>query len=130
MLSGAPGLAVKALLCVNLLFTFPLMARSALVIVEDTVKGSKEELATPMSLALRSAFVVLAAFVGTNVPDFGKVLGLVGGVCCSAMSVTMPPWILANAMKKAGLAVEGGEKAKMGFVFAVGVVCMILSVVL
>ena len=41
MLDGAAGTAVKALLCVNLLFTFPLMARSCLNICEQTVAGGK-----------------------------------------------------------------------------------------
>ena len=40
MLDGAAGTAV-ALLCVNLLFTFPLMARSCLNICEQTVAGGK-----------------------------------------------------------------------------------------
>ena len=69
MLDGAAGTAVKALLCVNLLFTFPLMARSCLNICEQTVAGGKDpNLVT--SLGTRTAFVTSAAFLACVVPNF------------------------------------------------------------
>jgi proton-coupled amino acid transporter len=130
MLEGAAGTAVKALLCVNLLFTFPLMARSCLVILEEAARGSAAALSTPLSLGIRSSFVIAAALLACNVPNFGTVLGLVGGVCCCAMTLAMPPVILYKSMKKANVPVEGFQMAKIGLVCATGLVCMVLSVVL
>jgi proton-coupled amino acid transporter len=127
---GAAGTAVKALLCVNLLFTFPLMARSCLVILENAAKGAAAELSTPVSLGIRSSFVLFAAWLACNVPNFGTVLGLVGGVCCCAMTLAMPPWILYMSMKKAQLPIGGVDMAKISVVCVTGLVCMVLSVVL
>ena len=129
MLDGAAGTAVKALLCVNLLFTFPLMARSCLNICEQTVAGGKDpNLVT--SLGTRTAFVTSAAFLACVVPNFGTVLGYVGGFCCCAMTLAMPPVILSKAMTLAGKPAEGFEKTKIVVVCAVGLVCMALSVAL
>ena len=88
MLPGAAGIAVKALMCINLLFTFPLMARSCLVILENAF-GVAENV--PVSLAVRSAFVIGAGSLACVVPNFGTVLGYVGGFCCCAMTLAMPP---------------------------------------
>ena len=129
MLDGAAGTAVKALLCVNLLFTFPLMARSCLNICEQTVAGGKDpNLVT--SLGTRTAFVTSAALLACVVPNFGTVLGYVGGFCCCAMTLAMPPVILSKAMTLAGKPAEGFEKTKIVVVCAVGLVCMALSVAL
>ena len=129
MLDGAAGTAVKALLCVNLLFTFPLMARSCLNICEQTVAGGKvPNLLT--SLATRAAFVTSAALLACSVPNFGTVLGYVGGFCCCAMTLAMPPVILSKSMALAGKPAEGFEKTKIVVVCAVGLVCMVLSVAL
>ena len=129
MLDGAAGAAVKALLCVNLLFTFPLMARSCLNICEQTVAGGKDpNLVT--SLGTRTAFVTSAALLACVVPNFGTVLGYVGGFCCCAMTLAMPPVILSKAMTLAGKPAEGFEKTKIVVVCAVGLVCMALSVAL
>lgn len=130
MLDGVAGTAVKALLCVNLLFTFPLMARSCLVILENAAKGAAAEVSTPVSIGIRSSFVISAALLACNVPNFGTVLGLVGGVCCCAMTLAMPPVILHQSMKKARVDIGGGDMAKIVLVCATGVVCMVLSVVL
>ncbi|EEH52637.1 amino Acid/Auxin permease family [Micromonas pusilla CCMP1545] len=129
MLTGVGGTIVKALLCVNLLFTFPLMARSALVILESTIARGKE-ISVPASLATRAAFVLSAGYLAGNVPNFGTVLGLVGGVCCCAMSIAMPPAILKLANDRAGVKSSAGESAVIALVCLTGVVCMVLSVVL
>lgn len=127
MLPGAAGIAVKALMCINLLFTFPLMARSCLVILENAF-GVAENV--PVSLAVRSAFVIGAGSLACVVPNFGTVLGYVGGFCCCAMTLAMPPVILHKAMVKAGEPAKGMEMARIVTVCAVGLVCMALSVLL
>jgi proton-coupled amino acid transporter len=86
MLTGPAGVAVKLLLAVNLLFTFPIMARSCLTILEDTAKGAAAEIATAPSLAIRTAFVLSAAAIAYVVPNFGTILGLVGGGLHSSTS--------------------------------------------
>jgi proton-coupled amino acid transporter len=110
-------------------FTFPLMARSALVILESTIARGKE-ISVPASLATRAAFVLSAGYLAGNVPNFGTVLGLVGGVCCCAMSIAMPPAILKLANDRAGVKSSAGESAVIALVCLTGVVCMVLSVVL
>ena len=129
MLDGAAGTAVKALLCVNLLFTFPLMARSCLNICEQFVAGGKEP-NLPTSLVTRAAFVSSAAGLACVVPNFGTVLGYVGGFCCCAMTLAMPPVILYKAMELAKTPAEGFEKTKIVVVCVVGLICMALSVAL
>jgi len=130
MLTGPTGLIVKGLLCVNLLFTFPIMARSCFLILEDLLKGDKPELALAPSLGVRTAFVILAATLATSIPNFGAVLGYVGGVCCCSMTLAMPPLILYLAQKKANVDISAFELTKIGVVGVVGIVCIILSIVL
>lgn len=130
MLDGYAGLAVKTLLVVNLLFTFPLMARSCLNICENTMAGKGKEPSVPVSLITRAAFVTFAAFLASIVPNFGTVLGYVGGFCCCAMTLAMPPVILSKAMEKAGAPAEGFERTKIATVCVVGLVCMVLAVAL
>jgi proton-coupled amino acid transporter len=105
------------------------MARSCLNICEQTVAGGKDpNLVT--SLGTRTAFVTSAALLACVVPNFGTVLGYVGGFCCCAMTLAMPPVILSKAMTLAGKPAEGFEKTKIVVVCAVGLVCMALSVAL
>merc|ERR1711924_545407 len=53
-----------------------------------------DDLNGPAVLAMRSAFVALAAFCAVSIPSFGRLLGLVGGVCCSALTIFFPPLML------------------------------------
>ena len=103
------------------------MARSCLVILENAF-GVAENV--PVSLAVRSAFVIGAGSLACVVPNFGTVLGYVGGFCCCAMTLAMPPVILHKAMVKAGEPAKGMEMARIVTVCAVGLVCMALSVLL
>jgi proton-coupled amino acid transporter len=132
MLEGPIGVFVKGLLCVNLLFTFPIMAQSALVVCESvfTNNDPAKELAKLPALIVRSAFVLFAALCATLIPNFGAVLGYVGGVCCCAMTLVLPPVILDKCSKKAGQALSSADKLKIPALTLIGVVCMILSVVL
>jgi proton-coupled amino acid transporter len=130
MLTGPVGLFVKALLCVNLLFTFPIMAQSALVVCESVFAKSGQEVAKVPALASRTAFVLLAALCATLIPNFGAVLGYVGGVCCCAMTLVLPPMILEKCAKKACKSLSSADKFKIPALTMIGIVCMILSVVL
>ena len=132
MLEGPIGVFVKGLLCVNLLFTFPIMAQSALVVCESvfTNNDPAKQLAKLPALIVRSAFVLFAALCATLIPNFGAVLGYVGGVCCCAMTLVLPPLILDKCSKKAGQALSSADAMKIPALTFIGVVCMILSVVL
>lgn len=132
MLEGPIGIFVKGLLCVNLLFTFPIMAQSALVVCESvfTNNDPAKQLAKLPALIVRSAFVLFAALCATLIPNFGAVLGYVGGVCCCAMTLVLPPLILDKCSKKAGQALSSADAMKIPALTFIGVVCMILSVVL
>merc|ERR1719375_2259505 len=90
---------VKVLLVLNLLFTFPVVGRAAFTTLErEMCKVSRvaqsDDLNGPAVLAMRSAFVALAAFCAVSIPSFGRLLGLVGGVCCSALTIFFPPLML------------------------------------
>merc|ERR1719161_3490723 len=90
---------VKVLLVLNLLFTFPVVGRAAFTTLEREmckVSGvaQSDDLNGPAVLAMRSAFVALAAFCAVSIPSFGRLLGLVGGVCCSALTIFFPPLML------------------------------------
>ena len=131
MLSGPVGVAVQLLLCLNLLSTYPIMAQSALRISEnifaDKTSGT---VATPVSLGVRTAFTAFALWTAANVPNFGVVLGYVGGVCCSILSLVLPATILYLAQKKVGNEITSNELARIATVFVTGCTCVVLSVVL
>lgn len=98
MMSGAPAAVVKLLLCVNLLCTFPIVAAGAFQIIEN-VMGGAENMAAPLIYGLRSLFVVAAATSAIAIPSFGKLLGLVGGVSCTALTLCFPPVMLLCTSK-------------------------------
>lgn len=131
MLSGPVGVAVQLLLCLNLLSTYPIMAQSALRISEnifaDKASGA---VATPVSLGVRTAFTAAALWTAANVPNFGVVLGYVGGVCCSILSLVLPATILYLAQKKVGNEITSNELARIATVFVTGCTCIVLSIVL
>ena len=131
MLSGPSGIVVQLLLCLNLIATYPIMAQSALRICENVFEGGKPgSLSDAQSIAVRSAFTLGAAYTAANVPNFGVVLGYVGGVCCSMLSLVLPAMILYLCQKKAKNVMSPEELARIAAVFGVGVTCMLLSVVL
>lgn len=89
--------AVKLLLCVNLLFTFPIVCRSAFLILESLCERAGLLLGTVHTRTLRASFVILASTVATSVPSFGALLNLVGGVSLSLISLVFPPLLLLLA---------------------------------
>jgi proton-coupled amino acid transporter len=90
--------AVKLLLCLNLLCTFPIIVRGAFQILEGFM-GGEENLSDPVIYSMRTVFVVLAAVCGVAIPSFGKLLGLVGGVSCTALTMIFPPIMLLATVK-------------------------------
>jgi len=131
MLSGPSGIMVQLLLCLNLLSTYPIMAQSALRICENVLEGDKPgSIGAPQALAVRTAFTVGAIWTAANVPNFGVVLGYVGGVCCSILSLVLPAMILYLTQKKVKADIAPLELARIGGVFVTGITCIVLSIVL
>lgn len=96
-MKGAGAVAfVKLLLCTNLLCTFPIVTRGAFQILEEFM-GGEENLADPVIYGTRTLFVCAAAYCAIAIPSFGKLLGLVGGVCCTALTMTFPPLMILCA---------------------------------
>ena len=123
--------AVKLLLCVNLLFTFPIVCRSAFLIIETLFERAGVALSTLQTRALRAAFVVLASTVATSVPSFGALLNLVGGVSLSLISLVFPPCILLLARTPQGQALlhrSALERAWAALITALGLAILVYTV--
>ena len=122
--------AVKLLLCVNLLFTFPIVCRSAFLIIESLAERAGIVLGTLQQRALRTTFVVSASVVATSVPSFGALLSLVGGVSLSMISLVFPPLIVLLAKDPKGdhlVASSALQRAVAALITAVGVAIMIYT---
>ena len=131
MLTGWSGVFVQLLLCLNLLATYPIMAQSALRICENVFEGDKPgSISTPASVGVRTAFTAGAIWTAGNVPNFGVVIGYVGGVCCSILSLVLPAMILYQSQNKVKNTMTANELARIGGVFATGLTCIVLSIVL
>lgn len=107
----AQGIAttVKLLLCVNLMLTFPIVCRSAFLIIEGLFERGGKALSGLQQKALRSAFVVAATVLATSVPSFGALLSLVGGVSLSVITLVFP-----SAIALFGKDAKGGSLVPMG----------------
>ena len=125
--------AVKLLLCVNLMLTFPIVCRSAFLIIEGLFERQGVTLGTLQQRALRGAFVVAASGLGTSIPSFGALLGLVAGLSLSMIALVFPAWIaLAGRAKGDGaplVPMSGAEKALAAAIGAVGVAISAFTVV-
>ena len=94
--------AVKLLLCVDLLLTYPVVMRPSIVIVEQSVqltKGKSRSM-TPL-VADKSTHLItcillgiVAAGASIFVPAFGLLSGLVGGVSQTFLALVLPPLML------------------------------------
>lgn len=103
--------ALKLLLCVDLLFTFPIVFSSARQILENSLllesgkrmkgdsasTGVEDELPTPMSLSVSRAIITggaVAMCLGlSQLGGFGLVANLVGGVAQGTLAFVLPPAI-------------------------------------
>ncbi|KAG6778227.1 hypothetical protein POTOM_018081 [Populus tomentosa] len=81
---GLISLLVQLGLCVNLLFTFPLMMNPVYEIVERRFRGGR------YSLWLRWLSVMLVTLVALTVPNFADFLSLVGSSVCCGLGFVLP----------------------------------------
>eukprot|EP00873_Tetraselmis_striata_P027667 jgi/Tetstr1/447931/TSEL_035238.t1 len=122
-------IAVKLLLCLNLLCTFPVVVSGAFQILEGQFKESTgKDMPGPMVYVMRAMFVVLAAAVGVGIPSFGKLLGLVGGVCCTLLTMIFPPLMMLASSARAGKPVAPLEKGLLYAILAGGLGICYLSI--
>jgi len=123
--TGFIAVTVKLLLCANVLATFPLIVRSSFTTIEDAFGG----MGLVSSNIMRTVYVLAAAFCGASVPSFGKLVGLVGGVACTALGMTVPV-IMLNKVNKETLAksgkpiMSGLDKVLSPFIFLLSVIIM------
>eukprot|EP00934_Nitzschia_sp_Nitz4_P009037 Nitzschia sp. Nitz4//scaffold134_size62860//30009//31400//NITZ4_006327-RA/size62860-processed-gene-0.32-mRNA-1//1//CDS//3329535493//9027//frame0 len=110
--------AVKVLLCIDLLLTYPVVMRPTIVIVEQSLQqatpsasgfppvecdNGKCRLHTPRSEATSSTRLLVCSLLGLVaassslfVPSFGLLSGLVGGVSQTFLAFVLPPLMLAR----------------------------------
>lgn len=103
--TGAVLQAVRVLLCIDLLFTIPMLLGAAREIIEESIMqgawAKRHDTATRNTLRIVMLLVVLGGTFGIVRGDsdgaFGNVVTLVGGICCFALGFIVPPLLhLAN----------------------------------
>jgi amino acid permease len=111
--------ALKLLLCIDLLFTFPIVFSSGRQILENallkdpgTVESSSEE-ENVLPRAAIVAGAVSACFGLAQIGGFGAVANLVGGVCQGTLAFIMPPAIAVTLARRNGETLAGGEAGQL-----------------
>ena len=114
-LSNGPYLsALKILLCVDLLFTFPVVFSSGRQILENSILGEtnnidasgvqkdENELSLALSRAAISAGAVGTCFGLSQLGGFGTVANLVGGLAQGTLAFIIPPAIEIALSRRSG----------------------------
>jgi len=110
--------SVKLLLCVDLLFTYPVVMRPSIEIVERSLvarSGGQKggEAGRGLQLAVCAALGVVAAGASVLVPAFALLSGLVGGVSQTVLGLVMPPLIFRKLQRAQWSSVLGVQTAAM-----------------
>lgn len=96
--------ALKLLLCVDLLFTFPVVFSSGRQILENALLSEDGKDEGAISLALSRAAITLGAvatcFGLSQVGGFGVVANLVGGVAQGTLAFIIPPAIAISLSRR------------------------------
>lgn len=90
---------VKLLLCIDLLFTYPVVMRPSVEILEQSlgIQLMNSGCGSIRSrLAVCSGLGTVAAGAGIFIPAFALLSGLVGGVCQTFLALVMPPLMLQS----------------------------------
>ena len=100
--------ALKLLLCVDLLFTYPIVFSSGRQILDNAIIGSEDKTEDGGEPVLARAGIVAgavgASFALAQIGGFGVVANLVGGVAQGTLAFIMPPAIAIALLDK-----ENGE---------------------
>jgi len=122
--------ALKLLLCVDLLFTFPIILSSGRQILENALLGpdSRKEESFSLARAGIVAGAVSSCFGLAQIGGFGAVANLVGGVAQGTLAFIMPPAIAVAIAKQAQdddeemmMMMNGGEMIGQYAIAAFGV---------
>jgi proton-coupled amino acid transporter len=128
-LNNGPYLsALKILLCVDLLFTFPIVFSSGRQILENAIIGA-DAAELDSSAPARTAIVataITACLLLAQIGGFGAVANLVGGVAQGTLAFIMPPTIAVALARRNGEELVGGETGQLLLgAFGVTVVCSV-----
>eukprot|EP00566_Odontella_aurita_P012374 CAMPEP_0113530386 /NCGR_PEP_ID=MMETSP0015_2-20120614/2910_1 /TAXON_ID=2838 /ORGANISM="Odontella" /LENGTH=485 /DNA_ID=CAMNT_0000429101 /DNA_START=321 /DNA_END=1778 /DNA_ORIENTATION=+ /assembly_acc=CAM_ASM_000160 len=107
--------ALKILLCVDLLFTFPIVFSSGRQILENALIGS-ERVESDEAVVPRAGIVagaVSACFGLAQIGGFGAVANLVGGVAQGTLAFIMPPAIAVTLARRNEQELAGGEASQL-----------------
>ena len=108
--------ALKLLLCVDLLFTFPIVFSSGRQILENAILGpedaSRDEVQWTRAAIVAGA--VTSCYGLAQLGGFGAVANLVGGVAQGTLAFIMPPAIAIALSKKSGREEEMQGVQKVG----------------
>ena len=130
-LNNGPYLsALKLFLCVDLLFTFPIVFSSGRQILENALMGAdnnrnNNNKDAPLQRAVLVAGAVGACFGLAQLGGFGKVANLVGGVAQGTLAFIMPPAIaltMAASQRSSTGKTENDDGVGQWLVGAFGVV--------
>ena len=127
-LSNGPYLsALKLLLCVDLLFTFPIVFSSGRQILENALVGGDD--VDGEATALQRAGIVAGAvgscYALAQVGGFGAVANLVGGVAQGTLAFIMPPAVALSLAKRSGEKLSGPERSILYCLAAFGTSCVL-----
>ena len=92
--SGSAGVsAIQLLLCIDLLFTIPMVLAAGREIIEgyamaSTLGGLHETLTRTLT---RLVLVLVIFGVAAAIPSFGDVVSLIGGLSNSLLGLILPP---------------------------------------
>ena len=92
---------VKLLLCIDLLFTYPVVMRPSVEILERSLGIQLVNTSDQSRLFVCAGLGVIAAGAGIFVPAFALLSGLVGGVCQTFLSFVMPP-LMWQSLRRGG----------------------------
>lgn len=112
--------AVKALLCIDLLATYPLFCRPAVTVAMSvTNTGSDDADGAELAARRKLSVVFVATTLGLSlaVPTFGGLAAAVGGICQSLMALVGPAWMHAR-FKKVGFDCRHGAVIAVGLLLS------------
>jgi amino acid permease len=117
---GGALLAVKLLLVVDLVATMPVVLLAAVKVAERALRLSTwPRYASLAALAVRSLAVATSFAIAFAVPDFGKLVSIVGGVVSCGMGFVLPPLLF--------IAVTGKVSPQPVLIALIGVAAMVVT---
>ena len=118
---------IRVLLCIDLLFTIPMVLAAGREIIERAVVRRMITKRRKWGrLLVRSVLVVLVLVLFYLIPDFSDLVTLVGGLVNCLMGFVLPPLIYCRLMRRAGK-LSWWHWPVYGAIIAFGVAAMGLS---